>query len=268
MRAAFFASCRFGQQQPVLRRDLRGDQLCAHPITLCAQTGSTSCIHGQWAIQPALQSTEVGTIEVVTAGEHRDSGPCLNGPGEDQISQATASMGRNDQVIGTKRHLGKVSLYKQNALLQARPLPAQHGGQGGSTCRDTPVNGQRQRRTVVKEQEDLSQQTVTAGQVNDPSAAEAAAHPPGDFPGLKQFLARQAAGSAHGPSDGIEQSGSGKLREMSFIEPVTRRGVQGCSLADAGKLVEPRREKPVAAGLMLYGQRIAFYDGPLFTKDC
>jgi len=73
---------------------------------------------------------------------------------------------------------------------------------------------------------------VTAGQVNDPPAAEAAAHTPGDLPGLKQFLARQAAGATYGPSDGVEQGGSGKLRRWRSLSRYAKRGpkplLSGC----------------------------------------
>ena len=66
----------------------------------------------------------------------------------------------------------------------------------------------------------MCQQSVPAGQVNHPSPTEAAPHPPCHLPRLVQLLAGEAAGTADGPGQPVEESLAGELGEEPFGEPV------------------------------------------------
>ena len=125
-------------------------------------------------------------------------------------------MDRDDQIITVQLHLLQVTLDKPYPLLQARPVVEQRGSKGRGTLRYMPIDSQCSRRAVVKQQQDLPQQPVTAGQIDNPPASETAPYPPRDLPGLEQLLARQTAGTADRPGDGIEKGVPGKLREELF----------------------------------------------------
>ena len=152
----------------------------------------------------------------MTTGKDRNAGPCFHSQAEDLICQPAAGMGRDDQIIMVQRHLPQVRLDKPCPLPQARPVLEQRGRKGRGTLRDVPVDSHGSRRAVVKQQQDLPQQPVTAGQIDNPSAPETAPYPPRDLPGLEQLLARQTPGTADRAGYGIEQGVPGKLREELF----------------------------------------------------
>ena len=214
------------QQKPVFRRDLCRNLLSIDPIALAAQPGDAGRIHGERSVHPPLKSAQFAGFQIVATGQHGDPGSGRNCLLQHQVGQGPAGMGGNHQVAGLQRRGGEIRFGKVDPALQPGPLFEQGGRQGGSALGNTPVNGQKLWRAVIEEQEDLPQQAVTTGQVDDPPAPEAASHPAGDFPGLEQLFARQTAGPADRPGNGLEQGGSGKLREETFVEAITGRVLQ------------------------------------------
>jgi hypothetical protein len=51
----------------------------------------------------------------------------------------------------------------------------------------------------------VSEQTVSASDIDDASSAKQTTDAPGSFPGLEQFLARQAAGAAAGTGQPMKE---------------------------------------------------------------
>ena len=58
------------------------------------------------------------------------------------------------------------------------------------------INGDGFGRGVVEQQQDVRQQSVATGQVDDPSATEFSSYSSGHFPGLEMFLGRERPGPA------------------------------------------------------------------------
>jgi len=76
------------------------------------------------------------------------------------------------------------------------------------------VDGENPGRRVIEQQHDLSKQTMTRAQIDDPAAAETPAHTACDLPRFEEFFSRQAAGSADGARDPIEMRARRETSEI------------------------------------------------------
>ncbi len=77
--------------------------------------------------------------------------PRCNRPLKDQISQSTAGMGRDYQVVVMQFHVLQILLNKLKTWsLQPRPCFVQRPSQGLRYSRDLPVDGQGRRGAVIK----------------------------------------------------------------------------------------------------------------------
>ena len=76
------------------------------------------------------------------------------------------------------------------------------------------VDGENPGRRVIEQQHDLSKQSMTRAQIDDPSAAETPAHTACDLPRFEEFFPRQAAGGADGARDAMEMRVVGETSEI------------------------------------------------------
>jgi len=69
----------------------------------------------------------------------------------------------------------------------------------------------------------VREESVTAGEIDDTTAAKEAAHTSSRLPRFVEFFSRQASGLAHRATDAIEQRVAGKSVDVVQREPALRR---------------------------------------------
>src|SRR5689334_6739970 len=92
-----------------------------------------------------------------------------------------------------------------DTALQPRPGGGERISNLRSRCRNRRIDDERGCRRVVDEQHDVSEQAVSAPDVDDAPTAKVPARPSRDFPRLIEFFSRQAFSGTQRAADSIEK---------------------------------------------------------------
>jgi hypothetical protein len=213
---------RGGQQQPVLRRDRFRNRLGPDPIPVPLQSHDPEDVDCHRRIQPPREFSRIARREIVTAGQNGHAGvrPCR--ATEDPIGHRATRVARYDDVARDDLDGFEVARDKADASGQSRPGPNQHLVQLPARRWKAFVDDERPGRCVVEDQHDLREQSVPGAEIEHPAPAKQSAHPPGDFPGFVQFLARKASRTADGAANPIEQGTTGEALEVVLRQASAR----------------------------------------------
>jgi hypothetical protein len=227
----------FGQQEPVFRRDFRGNLLCANPVTLIAKPDGSRRINGERCIHPPGEVTRVTRLEIVTARQNREPRTGPYGALDYTVRQRAARMARHDDVDWFNRDVINIAADKNYSLCQPWPRPNHHfvnPCRGHGQC---GVYGNRDWACVIQEQHHVRQQGVAGSDVNHPAAAKQSARTPRHLPGFEKLLPWQASGLAYRAANAIEQRFGGKPAQIMAGQPRSRPGRKGCSCAHRSQLI-------------------------------
>jgi hypothetical protein len=86
------------QEQPVLRRDPRGDALRPDAVALLCEAHSANDVDRGGIVDPTRQPAVIAHLAIVTARHHRDSGTCGGSASQHVIRQCSACMARHHDV--------------------------------------------------------------------------------------------------------------------------------------------------------------------------
>lgn len=225
---------RLSQKEAVLGGDFQRDRLGVDLVAAAAQAGNAGGIDGEGSIHPAAQAAALVIIEIMTAGEDGDAGPGIDSPVENEIGQSSAGMGRDDQIASKEGNCLDAGFDKSDLPGQARPLCLESGCQGAVTLREAPIDRQRCNRLTIEEEENLGEEAVPAGHIDDPSAPKATADAARHLPGFIEFFSRQTAGAADRAGDAVEEGFAGKEGEVAFVKAIAGGEVHGVRAHEKG----------------------------------
>ena len=207
------------EQEPVLGGDRFGYGQRPDAVALLFERYRPHHVHGERAVHPPRQRSSVVDGKVVTARKHGHPGADGRRPLEHEVRERAARVSRDNKISGGQCHRFERALLERNAAHQPRPRVDQHLVKPATGSRQGGVNDQRLRRRIVENQQDLGEQAVTTGQIDDAAAAEEAPDPPRHLPCFVQLFAGQTAGVTDGAAQPVEERSAGKPLKVTIGEP-------------------------------------------------
>jgi len=114
-------------------------------------------------------------------------------------------MARDDEVLCRERDLLDRTFVEGDSAFEPRPRVYECEVKLVAGRRKRRVDDTRLDRRVVENQEDVCEQAMTGGNIDDAPTAEEATNASRDLPGFEELLAGKTTGGADGASDTIDE---------------------------------------------------------------
>ena len=180
-------------------------------------------VYGKRAVDPACQRSSVVRRQIVAAGKHRHAGPYGGRALEHEIGQRSAGVRGGDEVILEEVDRLDRAFLEQQPAIQTRPRVDERLVKRAARLRKRCVDNECLRGRVVENHQDMGEQAMSGGQIDDAAAAEDATNAPRHLPRLVQLLARQAAGMTHRVREPVEERFARKALQVAVGEADFRR---------------------------------------------
>ena len=180
-------------------------------------------VDGKRAVNPACQRSSVVRRQIVAAGKHRHAGPYRGRAVEYEIGQRSAGVRGDDEVILEEVDRLDRAFLEQQPAIQPRPRVDERLVKRAARLGKRRVDNECLRRRVVENHQDMREQPMSGGQIDDAAAAENATNAPRHLPRLVQLLARQAAGMTHRVREPVEERVARKALQVAVGEADFRR---------------------------------------------
>ena len=196
--------CGLADEKTVLWRDLRGNRVRPYTVPSLLEPHRAHDVNGKRAVHPSGERSGIIERQVVTARKHGQPRPRSRRALEHEIRERSARMTGHDQVLLAQRDRFERTCLEVHASLQPRPRAGERLVQAAARWRQRRIHRQRLRRRVVENQEDLREQAMAGGEIDDAAPAKHAPDATRHLPRFVELLTGQAAGMTHRASEAIE----------------------------------------------------------------